>query len=90
MTEFKNRRLWLDTRGVPVITTTANGKRNAERWGWTPATARPLPTREEIANALHGDNCPDDPDPDEYCSCGAGDYDRMGDIVLALLKGQGA
>ena len=51
-------------------------------------TARPLPTREEIANALHGDNCPDDPDPDESCSCGAGDYDRMGDIVLALLKGQ--
>lgn len=83
-----NRRLWLDTRGIPVITTTRNGESNAVRWGWTLATARPLPTREEIANALHGDNCPDDPDPDEYCSCGAGDYDRMGDIVLALLEGQ--
>ena len=47
-----------------------------------------LPTREEIASALHGDNCPDDPDPDECCSCGAGDYDRMGDIVLDLLKGK--
>lgn len=52
--------------------------------------ARPLPTREEIANALHGDNCPDDPDPGEYCSCDAGGYDRMGDIVLDLLKGQEA
>lgn len=50
--------------------------------------ARPLPTREEIANAIHGDQCPDDPDPDECCSCGAGDYYRMGDIVLDLLRGE--
>jgi len=35
----KNRKLWLDTRGQPVITTTANGERNALRWGWTPAVA---------------------------------------------------
>lgn len=33
------RRLWLDTRGQPVITTTPNGKRNARYWGWTPAVA---------------------------------------------------
>lgn len=33
------RILWLDKRGEPVITTTANGKRNALRWGWTPAVA---------------------------------------------------
>ena len=39
------RKLWLDTRGVPVITTAVNGERNAERWGWTPATA--VPTEEE-------------------------------------------
>ena len=60
----------------------------AERLDAAGLLARPLPTREEIANALHGDQCPDDPDLDESCSCGAGDYDRMGDIVLALLKGQ--
>ena len=50
--------------------------------------AQPLPTREEIANALRGDNCPDDPDPDEYCSCDGSDFYRMADIVLDLLKGQ--
>lgn len=33
------RQLWLDTRGVPVITTTLNGERNAIRWGWTAAVA---------------------------------------------------
>lgn len=33
------RKLWLDTRGQPVITTTPNGERNALRWGWTPAVA---------------------------------------------------
>lgn len=47
-----NRKLWLDKRGVPVITTTSNGENNAVHWGWTPATARPLPTRGEIAEAI--------------------------------------
>lgn len=37
----KNRKLWLDTRGVPVITTTKNGEANAIRWGWTEARAVP-------------------------------------------------
>ena len=34
-----DRKLWLDTRGVPVVTTSPNGERNARRWGWTPAVA---------------------------------------------------
>lgn len=42
MSDLKNWRLWIDTRGVPVITTTAKGARNAEYWGWTPATAVPM------------------------------------------------
>ena len=33
------RRLWIDTKGQPVITTTPNGISNATRWGWTPAVA---------------------------------------------------
>ena len=28
------RKLWIDTRGEPVITTAPNGERNARRWGW--------------------------------------------------------
>lgn len=80
-----NRRLWLDTRGLPVITTTSNGERNAVRWGWTPATARPLPTREQIADELSG------------WPIGTGYYQTqvaideardMADAVLDLLKGQ--
>lgn len=35
------RLLWIDKAGQPVITTTANGERNARRWGWTPAQAIP-------------------------------------------------
>ena len=35
----QSRKLWLDTSGLPVITTTPNGERNATRWGWTPAVA---------------------------------------------------
>lgn len=35
------RQLWIDTRGEPVITTTQNGVRNAERWGWVAAVAVP-------------------------------------------------
>ena len=34
-----------------------------------------------IAAALHGDACPDDPDPGE--SCGCGDYEREATIALA-------
>lgn len=74
-----NRRLWIDTRGIPVITTTSNGVKNAIHWGWTPATARPLPTREEIADAIS--NATDD---------GANTTADYADVVLALLKGQDA
>lgn len=43
------RRLWLDTRGEPVVTTSPNGVRNAERWGWTEAQAVPLTAERERA-----------------------------------------
>ena len=33
-----------------------------------------------IAAALHGDACPDDPDPGE--SCGCGDYEREAETAL--------
>lgn len=45
-----DRKLWLDTRGVPVITTSPNGERNARRWGWTPAVAVP----KTLTDALRG------------------------------------
>lgn len=35
------RLLWIDKAGQPVVTTTANGERNARRWGWMPARAVP-------------------------------------------------
>lgn len=38
----QDRRLWIDTTGQPVITTTPNGVKNATRWGWTEAEAIPL------------------------------------------------
>ena len=34
-----------------------------------------------IAAALHGDACPEDPDPGE--SCGCGDYEREAEIALS-------
>jgi len=39
---MSNRRLWIDTTGEPVITTTPNGVKNARRWGWTEAQAVPI------------------------------------------------
>lgn len=35
------RKLWIDTRGEPVITTAPNGERNARRWGWVEAEVIP-------------------------------------------------
>ena len=35
-----------------------------------------------IADALHGDACPADPDPGE--SCGCGDYEREAEIALTV------
>lgn len=34
--------LWIDTRGEPVVTHSANGEKNALRWGWVRATAVPM------------------------------------------------
>ena len=77
-----NRKLWLDKRGVPVITTTRNGEKNAVYWGWTPATAHALPTRDQIARAIY-----------DVLSSQYGDFNvphDAADAVLALLKGQDA
>ena len=53
-----DRKLWLDTRGVPVITISPNGERNARRWGWTPAVASAV-SEGDIAriveNVIEGD-----------------------------------
>lgn len=53
-----DRKLWLDTRGVPVITTSPNGECNARRWGWTPAVASAV-SEGDIAriveNVIEGD-----------------------------------
>lgn len=79
-----NRKLWLDKRGVPVITTTRNGENNAVRWGWTPATARPLPDKEEVIDLLKREFWPflahDPVDPARF-------WGNSADAVLTLLKG---
>ena len=53
-----DRKLWLDTGGVPVITTSPNEERNARRWGWTPAVASAV-SEGDIAriveNVIEGD-----------------------------------
>ena len=47
---------------------------------------RVLPTEAEIADALHADACPEDPDDGESCTCA--DYLREARIVLALFATQ--
>lgn len=44
---------------------------------------------ELVANALHGDQCPEDPDPGERCNCGADDFYRQAEIVLDTLREAG-
>lgn len=51
------------------------------------AAADAVVTVEMIAAALHGDECPDDPDEGESCSCDGNHYMRQGEIVLAILRG---
>lgn len=51
------------------------------------AAADAVVTVEMIAEALHGDECPDDPDEGESCGCDGNHYMRQGEIVLALLRG---
>jgi hypothetical protein len=59
---MSDRRLWIDTTGKPVITTTPNGAKNARRWGWTEAQAVPIDdadhekaVRERIAQDILAD-----------------------------------
>lgn len=33
--------------------------------------------------ALHGDNCPDDPEPGQACDCDAGHYERLAETAVA-------
>ena len=47
---------------------------------------RVLPTEAEVADALHADACPEDPDDGECCTCA--DYLREARIVLALFGQQ--
>lgn len=44
---------------------------------------------EKVANALHGDQCAEDPDPGERCNCGADDFYRQAEIVLDTLREAG-
>jgi hypothetical protein len=37
----ERRKLWIDSTGEPVVTTTLNGEKNAAFWGWTEARAVP-------------------------------------------------
>ena len=41
---------------------------------------------EKVANALHGDQCAEDPDPGERCNCGADDFYRQAEIALDTLR----
>lgn len=41
---------------------------------------------EQVANALHGDQCAEDPDPGERCNCGADDFYRQAEIALDTLR----
>ena len=63
-------------RGVPVP------------WPECSAVA-PVVTVEMIAEALHSDECPEDPEEGELCGCDGNHYMRQGEIVLAFIRGGG-
>lgn len=44
---------------------------------------------EQVANALHGDQCAEDPDPGERCTCGADDFYRQAEIAIDTLREAG-
>ena len=44
---------------------------------------------EKVANALHGDQCAEDPDPGERCNCGADDFYRQAEVALDTLREAG-
>ena len=51
-------------------------------------STRVLPSREEIAEALHADTCAEDPDEGEACGCDAHYVYRQADIIQALYASQ--
>lgn len=42
---------------------------------------------DDLADVLHGDQCPEDPDPDDYCNCDGSHYTRLAQAVKAHLTG---
>jgi len=42
----------------------------------------------ELAEAIHGDQCPEDPDPGDYCTCDGAHYDRLALAVKNWLTGK--
>ena len=45
--------------------------------------------REIVTRALHGDQCPEDPDPGEVCGCDSDHYRRLADIAVSALDDEG-
>lgn len=43
---------------------------------------------DELAEAIHGDQCPEDPDPGDYCTCDGAHYDRLALVVKNWLTGK--
>ena len=95
-----NRKLCIDGAEMAVIATTRNGEMIAACWGQTSATARPLPTRDEIAMVIaarHWDR--DSGDVEGWHDLTLNEREAVAenyltwdsaDAVLALLKGQDA
>lgn len=82
-----NHKLWIDGAEMSVFATTRNGEMTASCWGQTSATARPLPTRDQIAGELSGWPIGNG----YYATIVSIDEARdMADAVLALLKGKDA
>ena len=83
-----DRKLWLDTRGVPVITTSPNGERNAQRWGWAPAVASAV-TEGDIARIIDevtGDDWTRQDLVDALWAEASGENRRREDAAVAAFK----
>lgn len=46
----------------------------------------PDPILEVVAQALHGDECPDDPDYGDPCRCDPTSYDREAEVAVAAAR----
>mgnify|MGYP001163333308 FL=1 len=81
-------RLWIDTRGEPVVTRHPNGVRNARRWGWTPAVASAV-SEGDIAriveNVIEGDWLAPDPVAALWAEV-SGENRRREDAAVAAFK----